>query len=304
MVGLKSGRVLRNMLKRILGTIFALLLVSQSASAAVALRAVATASSANQSCQVAVPAGTANNDFMIAQFSGGSTVAAQVETDTPPAGWTKLGETTTPASLPSSSGPGYNGSSTGGGNEALSRGQFYYRFAGCNEPLNYTWSYSPTTNVQTQCGIVSYTGVNGSTPIDNLGSVASNDGQTIGTAITDAVLSSTISNDMLLIFISWTGTATTLTQPANAPAPTQRWRVATDRQPIWFGDVSLGAPGATTRYTATLSANDYWVMSKILLAPGAGPNPACGGRATVNNCSGGTGPGVSCGGLQAFGFVF
>src|SRR5262249_11448319 len=107
---------------------------------AISLKASSTAAADATSVAVSIPTGTAQNDVMLAQIA---VIGGTGQTITPPSGWTLI----------------RRDNSTNKDAQAI-----YYKVAGSSEPASYTFTVSASNKIV--AGIVSYSGVDVSNPID------------------------------------------------------------------------------------------------------------------------------------------
>ena len=191
---------------------------------------------------IAVPAGTAANDVMVA------VVAARPSTITitPPSGWTLLNAV--------------NQAAGNSNSQAV-----YYRVATASEPVDYTWTFSGAITGAVG-GITSYIGVDTANPVDIYGgNVTPN-----GTTHTANGITTTAANAMLVSSHSFSS-AETWTPPAGM---TERVDAASVAAPqaggisLEMNDVMQAAAGATGNKAATAAGNaDTGAAHLIALNP-------------------------------------
>lgn len=173
------------------------------------------------------PTGTVAGDVMIAAISTTPTAIPI----TPPLGWTLIQSQQQPANTSSVVAT-------------------YYRVAGASEPASYTWTL-PTNHAGAVGGILSYSGVNNSAPIDVSASAATPSAltHTAPSVITTAV------GDMLITVHEYTS-ARTWTPPAGMTERIDRASIAASNVGITLemNELLLGAVGATGAKTARASA--------------------------------------------------
>ena len=133
------------------------------------------------------PAGTVANDVMIASIS----VAANTLTPVAPAGWTVVRTTTQPS-------------------VNTSRMVTYYRVAGGSEPASYDWTFTGTGYAGAVGGILSFSGVDISNPIDMEGGVAT----PISGNHTTPTITTITANTMLVGSFEYTSSTSNWTPPA------------------------------------------------------------------------------------------
>lgn len=202
---------------------------------AIAFRAAATALNVGPSCNK--PTGTLQNDVMVALVL---TYDNASETYTPPSGWTILGT----QQVESASGD-------------ITVSAAYYKVAGASEPSSYTWTISPAA--YTDIAIVSYSGVDTTTPVDTSSANHGFTGTRTGTGITTAA-----ANEMVLWLSAGYG------QVLNAGGPTGFTNRATwdGVNEIW--EKSFASAGATGNITATQGGTDSWTAHVVALNPAGG----------------------------------
>jgi YD repeat-containing protein len=111
----------------------------------VAFRAAATRTASATTIAINEPAGTAQNDLMLAELAVNNMTTATI---TPPSGWTLLERRNL----------SYD-----------SQAYFvYYKLAGSGEPAAYTWTFSAAKNMSG--GIASFSGVDTASPVNQFGS--------------------------------------------------------------------------------------------------------------------------------------
>ncbi len=187
---------------------------------------------------ISKPTSTASGDFLVAGITvtGGSGAGL-----TAPSGWTLIQRT----------------------NNASNVALFtYYRWAGGSEPTTYTWTVSPSARASG--GILRYTGVNPSNPING---TSTNTGS--GTAVTANSITTTSAQTAVVAFYG-TGTSTTFTPPSGSPTATERFDVknANAAGPSTESSTLAEATaGATGTKAATAAASGQWAAQMIALNP-------------------------------------
>ncbi len=190
-----------------------------------------------------VPTGTTTNDVMLAAIS----VRPSTTTITAPAGWTLINRVNQAA---------------GNSNSQAT----YYRVATSTEPTAYVWAFSGVAITGTAGGIITYRGVDTTSPID-----ASGGNTTVsGTSHTANSINTTVANTMIVSTHSFSSSET-WTPPAGM---TEQVDVASLTTPnaagisLEMNDVLQAATGATGNKTATVAGNaDTGVAQLVALTP-------------------------------------
>ncbi len=209
--------------------IFALLLSKPTrVEAAITFRAASTANSGSAcsptNAVINVPAGVQNGDVMIANIYSGTS-----GTWTTPTGWTLIDNLN---------------DATNGLNVYT-----YYRVVS-SEPASYTWTNSYGSGLCWSAGVVAYSGVNNSTPID----VHTIAGQATSTTHATTALTTTVANDMVLLFYNGyssgcLGDTWTTPTGTSSRASTNN---ASCRSTAMF-DIAQASIGTTGSFTSTVS---------------------------------------------------
>ena len=199
----------------------------------------ATVSGGATSLTINTPA-SSDGDLMIA----GITVAGGTNTTipTPPSGWTLITRTD-------------NGTNVG-----LAT---YYHVATASEPSSYKWTFG--SSAKASGGIIDYTGVNPSTPIDTTGTGGTGN----SAAVTAPSVTTTLANDIVVGFFATAANAT-FTKPTGTPTTTEEFdqRIGTTSGPATEGiDFAVASAGVTGSKTATASSSGQWVAQMIALRP-------------------------------------
>ncbi len=233
-------------------------LLSLSAFAQCSFRSASQATGNSTGVTVNIPAGTQPGDVMIAAIhvgwcNSGSSISA-------PLGWTLIAETSN------------TGSGCGSSNTTKQLATFY-KVATNIEPPNYT--FTGTTNQFYVGGILSYSGVNITTPIN----VFSNNGaQDACAALTATSVTTTVTNSTLVgVFFCSVNNSLNNIVPPNSM--TERVDVGTTGNHPWgnenleMADQSLSSMGATGNRVAGLSgcSSTGWVTGAQLIALSCGP---------------------------------
>jgi len=199
----------------------------------------ANSSSGASSLSIARPASTSAGHFLVAGITvdGGSGT-----TITPPSGWTLIRRQ----------------NSTTATNVSIAT---YYRVAGA-EAGPYVWSFSPS--VRAAGGIIRFTGVNTSNPID----VSNGNSGGPGTSLSATQVTTTVANTTLVGFFG-IDTGATFTASGSNPLSEQfDIRNSSASGPATWGATRTQATAAATgNKTATASASGPWVAQLIALRP-------------------------------------
>ena len=207
----------------------------------IAFRASAQAGAASGvlTLSINVPAGTVQNDVMVAAIG----VRPNSVTVTAPAGWTLVRRI----------------NSTAGNSNSL---LVYYRVAGAGEPANYAWGFSSSTG--STGGILSFSGVDTASPID----VENGQPTPNGLTHTAPSVNTTVANTMLVTAHTYSS-AGTWTPPTGM---TERVDVqGGGLQSTGINHVLQAATGATGTKAATASADADGGNAHILALRPAGP---------------------------------
>lgn len=210
----------------------------QNGMATVALRSKSSTSISGggpTTITVTKPAGVASGDVLIAglSFETGSS-----DTITAPTGWTLVRRV----------------------NNTNSEGLAVYRkVAGGSEPASYAWTFASSRSLS--AGILAFTGVDNTTPIDV------ENGQTTASNTTHATptITTTQANDLLVAFFAipqsatWTP-PTGMTEQVDVPETNRGNSLEIDT-------VAQASAGATGTKTATASTNDVGVTELLSLRP-------------------------------------
>jgi hypothetical protein len=213
----------------------------------------ANASAGAASLSIARPASTASGHFLVAGITvdGGSGT-----TITPPAGWTLIRRQ----------------NSTTATNVSIAT---YYRVAG-SEAGPYVWTFSPS--VRASGGIIRFTGVDNSNPIN----VSNGNAGGPGTALSATQVTTTVANTALVGFLG-TDTGATFTASGGTPL-TERIDVRNTNAggpSTWGANATQASAAATGNKTATASLSAPWVAQLVALRPV--PPAAVYGTSTVTD---------------------
>jgi hypothetical protein len=214
--------------------------VSFGGSGGICLRAAASASAPSGTLTLTInkPAGTVENDLMIASIA----VRPDIATITPPAGWTLVRR--------------IDNASANANSLAI-----YWKVAGASEPASYSWTFSTSTG--SAGGIRAFFGVDTANPID----VENGQSTPAGLSHETPSVTTTVANAMVVTSHAFSSSAT-WTPPAGM---TEAFDVASEAVPNTAGISIEGnyaiqtAAGATGTKTATAS-NDVDVGNTHILA--------------------------------------
>jgi hypothetical protein len=177
---------------------------------------------------IAKPTGVAQGDVMLATVTATSTTAP-----TAPSGWTVV---------KSISGT------------AL-RQATYYKVAGASEPASYSWGLSPSRAASG--GIVDYSGVNQTAPVDATASASGASGNAVAASVTTSA-----ANDQVLAVVSF---ATSTTVAADATT-TERYEASSSSTTGEAADFAQATAGATSAKTAIPTASgSAWIAATVAL---------------------------------------
>jgi PKD repeat protein len=192
-------------------------------------------STATSTISVAKPVGTATGDVLVACLASNGTRVASTGV---PTGWTQI------AAI-------LQGTST--------RAFGYYKVATANEAGSYTWTLNAA--VANSGGIIRYSGVSSTTPLDGTPTWASGSAATSGTV---PGLTTSAAGAMLVgcMSIDSSSTSVTITPPSGSTA---LWNLAGKRQTA--ADSLQPAAGATGTQTWTFSGSREWAGWLMALRP-------------------------------------
>ena len=212
--------------------------------AAIAFGTVATTVTATTTISITKPASANTGDFLIAAlaYNGGTGTSFT----SVPSGWTLIRNT------------------TGGTNVGIAT---YWHVVGASDPGPYAWTISGSATERLSGGILRYTGVDPTTPID-----ASNGNTGTDTTLEAPTVTTTLANDMVIAFYAVDDLLTGLSTPSST---TERYDITnTDANGPGTSadDFTQVAGGATPVRTSTRSPNgagETWVSQQVALRPGA-----------------------------------
>ncbi|MBF6569146.1 MAG: hypothetical protein IVW54_09750 [Candidatus Binataceae bacterium] len=227
---MQAHPVLRAMFRFMVG--ITILGFTSVASAAITLVSTSTNTAhATTSLIITKPASINIGDVMIAQIAYNDCCSISIYA---PSGWTLITE---------------NDNSEGVG-ELLE-----YRVVTASEPSSYTWSFSSALN--TAGGIVDYSGVGSTWPVDNYSAA---DGS--GVTMTAPAVTATAATDRLLALFGGLGN-NAWTDPAGM---VKRWGLHTGPD-AWLADQALSVSGSTGTRTSRQTISGYWVAALTALYP-------------------------------------
>jgi hypothetical protein len=193
----------------------------------------ATTGSGATSLAITKPTGVASGDVMVATVTATATGAL-----TPPSGWTVIQNTTQGTAI---------GQTT------------YYRVAGSSEGASYSWGLGSTR--QASGGIIDYSGVNSSAPVDASASASGASGNAVAGSVTTSV-----ANDQVIV-ASGFNINTTVTAPVGTTGRYASPSPSTTNEAADFTQASAGATGAKTATPANSSSP--WIAQTVALRDAA-----------------------------------
>lgn len=209
----------------------------------IAYRSHASASGSVTNITVALPAGTAAGDLLVAHVSQRYDASFAV---TAPSGWTLAGSV-----------------DLGGG--ATVATWLWHRLATSSEPSSYT--FSAGSKSLRHAAIVAYSGVDGTSPVNAYAGAGTT---TASTSLVAPSVTTTVSNAALLTFFAVRANAT-VTPPAGM---TERYDLVTgtgaSHLAVSGNDQQLSASGGTGTRTATSTVSEMHTALTLALAPAAG----------------------------------
>ena len=181
------------------------------------------------SLSISKPTGVAQGDVMLATVT-----ATGTGTVTAPSGWTVVKNTTQGTAL---------------------RQATYYKVAGASEAASYSWSLG--TSRATAGGIVDYSGVNQTAPVDASASATGTSGNAVAASVTTSA-----AGDQVVAIASF-ATATTVTADSTT---TERYDVASGSTTGEAADFAQSSAGATSAKTAEPAATaSAWITATVAL---------------------------------------
>jgi prepilin-type N-terminal cleavage/methylation domain-containing protein len=189
-----------------------------------------------KSFSLSKPAGVAAGDVLLATISTNAT-----PTVTAPSGWTLAG-------------------SNQNGNNGM-ESAVYYKVATASEPATYTWTLSHKQD--TTGGIVDYSGVDTTNPIDAIQSFAGNSGTAWGPPVT-----TTTANDAIVEAVGFTGAAMYSWTPVVPSGMTQRFHGNANGSESVVADKSQATAGSSGWFFTqadTTNSSSGWVAQTIAL---------------------------------------
>jgi hypothetical protein len=206
------------------------------------VQSASNASAGATSLVINKPTSTASGNLLVAgiSYSGGSNT-----TITPPTGWNLIRRTDNSTNIGMAS---------------------YYKVAGGGEPTSYSWTLSSATRASG--GIMRYTGVNTSDPIN---ASAGNSGNITATPrnASSATMNTTVNNTAIVGFYA-IGNRTTFSPPTVTPTRTERFdsQHANAAGPTIEGVTSTDTTaGNLAADSATPGANGQYVTQRIAINP-------------------------------------
>lgn len=208
-------------------------LAPTSANAAIAFVGASQAENGSGSSTLVItkPTGVAEGGLMVATVTAAGTGAV-----TTPSGWTVI-KSLTGTTL---------------------RQVTYYKVAGGSEPASYSWSLGSSRAASG--GIVDYSGVNQTVPVDATASTSGESGNGSAPTVT------TSAADELILAVASFATGTTVTPDAST---TERIDANSATNTTAVADFAQASAGATTAKTITPAAAGAWIGQTIALRDAA-----------------------------------
>jgi hypothetical protein len=174
------------------------------------------------------PTGVAQGDVMLATVTATGTPAP-----TTPSGWT-VAKSTSGTAL---------------------RQATYYKVAGAGEPASYSWALGSSRAASG--GIVDYSGVNQTAPVDATAGASGASGNAVAASVTTAA-----ANDQVLAIVSF-ATSTTVTADSTTA---ERYEASSSSTTGEVADFVQATAGATSAKTATPAASgSAWIAATVAL---------------------------------------
>jgi hypothetical protein len=203
------------------------------ADAAVAFLSASSAANASGSTSEVIsrPSGVTSGTVMVATITAAGTGAI-----TAPSGWTQIADTTTTL-----------------------RQSSYYRVAGSSEPTSWTWSLA--SNRRASGGIVAYSGVDTSVPVDASAAASGTSGNATAPSVT-----TNVPGDTVIAAIGYAGTwsSNSITPAAST---TERYDISDAGTESEGADFTQSTSGATPTRTVTPATGGAWIAHTIALYP-------------------------------------
>lgn len=214
------------------GAVF--LLAAAAGPAQAAITEVGASSSSNlltSSETINKPGGVTSGEVLVATITASGTGAI-----TPPSGWTVIRDTTTTL-----------------------RQTSFYHVTGSSEPTSWAWTLGSVRAATG--GIVAYSGVSTSVPIDASGTGSGTTGNPIAPSVT-----ANVAGDTVIAGVGITGSwASNLVTPA--VSTTERYDVSNTSVESEGADFSQATAGATPARTPVPATTGAWIASTIALDP-------------------------------------
>jgi hypothetical protein len=199
----------------------------------VAAGSAATSGGGATSLAITKPTGVASGHVMVATVTATGSGAL-----TAPSGWTVVKDTTQGTAI---------------------RQITYYKLAGGSEPASYAWGLGTTR--QASGGILAYSGVNATAPIDATNSASGASGNAVASSVTTSV-----ANDQVVVASAF-NINTTVTPPGGT---TERYDLpspSTTSDAADFAQATAGATGTRTMTPAT--STSAWIAQTVALRDAA-----------------------------------
>jgi hypothetical protein len=199
----------------------------------VAASSAATTGGGATNLAITKPTGVASGHVMVATLTATGTGALSA-----PSGWTVIQDAT---------------------QGTASREITYYRVAGSSEGASYSWGLGSTR--QASAGIIDYSGVNSTAPVDASASAKAASGNAVASSVTTSV-----ANDQVIV-VSGFNINTTVTAPAGT---TERYAIPSPSTTNEAADFTQATAGATGSKTATpANSSSPWIAQTIALRDAA-----------------------------------
>jgi hypothetical protein len=210
-----------------------------------AIIGVATASVANGlGISISAPTGISTGSFLVATFSMDNEGSNRANITAAPVGWTHYGQLNT-------------------ANEVVNL-DVWYKFVAVGDPSSYTWSFSPDPQ-DVAGGIIAFSGISQSTPIDTS---VSNTGSSGTTALVPG-FGAAYANEELLFMSAFNGDAN-LSGVTSGFA--QQWNLLAGEYASGAAFTKLqSTPGTTGPAQGTIPSGSNWAVALLGLVP-AGEN--------------------------------
>lgn len=216
----------------VLAAVVALVMAAPARAAVSFVSATSSANAGTTSSEtITKPGGVASGSVLVATITAAGTGAI-----TPPSGWTQIQDVTTTL-----------------------RQTSYYHVATSSEPANYTWTLGSARLASG--GIVAYSGVDGSVPVDASATASGSSGNASIPSVTTNVAGDTV--------LAAVGSAGTWSSNSIVPgaSTTERYDISNAGTESEAADFAQATAGATPSKTATPATGGAWIAQAIALDP-------------------------------------